>query len=248
MRRITTIAILAGIVVNAQSPSRRMFEVASIKPNRSGPPSVQGNQFAYLPGGRFTATNVTLVDVIVQAYPTRRIQMRGGPDWIDAERWDVVAKADPADGEVTREQWLTMMQTLLEDRFKLKLHVENKESQVYVLVVAKDATKLQESKPEDEHGAFPGERGAMSFKRTPVVALVNTLANVLHEPVVDGTGITGLFNFSVNPMELATPGRTDESYADLFLRAVEQLGFKLEKQRRPLAITVIDHAERPSGN
>jgi uncharacterized protein (TIGR03435 family) len=49
-------------------------------------------------------------------------------------------------------------------------------------------------------------------------------------------------------MELATPGRTDESYADLFLRAVEQLGFKLDKRKAPLAITVIDHAERPSEN
>jgi uncharacterized protein (TIGR03435 family) len=77
---------------------------------------------------------------------------------------------------------------------------------------------------------------------------VNTLSNVLHEPVIDGTGMTGMFNFSINPTEFATPGRTDESFPDLFLRAVEALGFKLEKQKRPLAITVVDHAEKPSGN
>ncbi len=166
--------------------------------------------------------------------------MRGGPDWIDADRFDIVAKADAADGEVTREQWPLMMQTLLEDRFKLKLHTEDKESQVYVLVMAKDATKLQESKPEDERGAVAGARGAISFKRMPVVGLVNTLSNVLHEPVIDGTGMTGMFNFSVNPMEFATPGRTDESFPDLFLRAVEALGFKLEKQKKAAG----DHGDR----
>src|SRR5580658_4497219 len=166
MRLIIISAVVVGAVFpQAPTPARRNFEVASIKPNKSGPPAVQGTQFAYLPGGRFTATDVTLVDVITQAYMTRRIQMRGGPDWIDADRFDIVAKADAADGEVTREQWAPLLQTLLEDRFKLRLHVENKESQVYVLVVAKEAPKLQESKPEDERGAVAGERGAMSFKR-----------------------------------------------------------------------------------
>ncbi len=247
MRHVIAVAITVVVGV-AQTQARRSFEVASIKPNKSGRPTVQGNQLSFLPGGRFTATDVTLVDLIVQAYPTRRIQMRGGPEWIDGERWDVVAKAAAAEGEVTREQWAPLLQTLLEDRFKLKLHVEDKESQVYVLVVAKGPAKMQESKPEDERGAVQGEHGAMSFKRMPVVGLVNTLANALHEPVIDGTGITGLFNFSVNPMEFATPGRTDESYADLFLRAVESLGFKLEKRKMPLAITVVDHAEKPSDN
>jgi uncharacterized protein (TIGR03435 family) len=54
--------------------------------------------------GRFTATNVTLVDVIVRVYPTRRIQMQGGPEWIDSQRFDIVAKADSAEGEVAAEQ------------------------------------------------------------------------------------------------------------------------------------------------
>jgi uncharacterized protein (TIGR03435 family) len=61
-------------------------------------------------------------------------------------------------------------------------------------------------------------------------------------------GQDGQFNGSANPREFATPGRTDESFPDLFLRAVEALGFKLEKQKRSLAITVVDHAEKPSEN
>src|ERR1700733_1174666 len=112
MRRAIGIVIATMVIGVAKTPARRTSEVTPIKHNKTGPRAVQGNQLAFLPGGRFTATDVTLVDLIVQAYPTRRIQMRGGPDWIDADRFDIVAKADAADGEVTREQWPLMMQAL----------------------------------------------------------------------------------------------------------------------------------------
>src|SRR5215831_10502467 len=108
MPRLRAIVICFVTVLHlpAQEPTqRRQFEVASIKVNRSGPPRVQRNPLVYAPGGRFTATNVTLVDVIVRVYPTRRIQMEGGPDWIDSDRFDIVAKADPAEGPVKPEQW-----------------------------------------------------------------------------------------------------------------------------------------------
>ncbi len=83
---VTAVAIAVAPLaaqVPAQKPS---FEVASVKANKSGKPlPTVGIPFAFLPGGRFTATNVTLVDVIVRVYPTRRIQMQGGPNWIDSE-------------------------------------------------------------------------------------------------------------------------------------------------------------------
>jgi uncharacterized protein (TIGR03435 family) len=99
-----TAGIAAGIgVVAAQFPARREFEVASIRPNNSGPPKMYINPFVLAPGGRFTATNVTLVDVIVMAYQTRRIQMQGGPAWIDSDRFDIVAKADMDQGRIERD-------------------------------------------------------------------------------------------------------------------------------------------------
>jgi uncharacterized protein (TIGR03435 family) len=247
-------ASIAALNARAQAltPAHRRFEVASIRPNNSGPPRVQGNPLAYMPGGRFTATNVTLVDVIVRVYPTRRIQMRGGPDWIDSERFDIVAKADATEGEVKDEQWAPMVQALLEDRFKLTMHRETKEMPVYALVVGKTPPKLKESKEGATTTFTPGEGGQMNFRSMPVVGLVNTLANILHEPVVDGTGITGLFDFTLDPIQFASTGSTGggaDSYSELALRAVqEQLGFRLEKRKAPLEITIIDRAEKPTDN
>jgi len=92
----------------------------------------------------------------------------------------------------------------------------------------------------------------MNFRSMPVVGLVNTLANILHEPVVDGTGITGLFDFTLDPIQFASTGSTGggaDSYSELALRAVqEQLGFRLEKRKAPLEITIIDRAEKPTDN
>ena len=109
----------AGALLSAQAPAQKpSFEVASIKPNKSGKPlPTVGSPLAFLPGGRFTATNVTLVDMIVQAYRTRRIQMQGGPNWIDSERFDIVAKADEAEGKLTGEQMREMLQACLKTDF-----------------------------------------------------------------------------------------------------------------------------------
>jgi uncharacterized protein (TIGR03435 family) len=194
------------------------------------------------------------MDVIVRVYATRRIQMQGGPNWIDSARFDIVAKADETEGEVKPEQWNQMVQTLLENRFKLMLHRETKQMSAYALVVGKNPPKLQEPKEGEQTGLVPGAGGQMNFQRMPMAGLVNTLSNILHTPVVDGTGIKGFYDFTLDPSQFATTGGTGSpqpanSYADLVLTAVqEQLGFKLEKRKEPLEITIIDHVEQPSEN
>ncbi|MGA2879374.1 MAG: TIGR03435 family protein [Bryobacteraceae bacterium] len=242
---------LVSSVAQTPVPARRQFEVASIRMNNSGPPRVFVDPFAFLPGGRFIATNVTLTDVIVMAYKTRRIQMRGGPDWIDSERFNIAAKADEAEGEFKREQLVTMVQALVEDRFKLVLHRETEERTVYALVPGKTPPKLQPAKEGEQKAIVPGNRGEMKFQGMPLGGLVNTLANILHMPVVDGTGMTGTYDFTLDPLQLSdrTQPVTPDVWPDLVLAAVrEQLGFKLEKQKAPLEITVIDHAEQPTDN
>jgi uncharacterized protein (TIGR03435 family) len=247
--------MMSSLVLPAQEQPkpRREFEVASIRPNNSGAPKVYTTPFTFSPSGRYTATNVTLVDIIVSGvYQTRRIQMRGGPDWIDTERFDIAATAGDTGAAIKPEEWNQMIQALLEDRFKLALHRETKETSVYALAPGKNPAKLQASKEGSQTTFTPGDRGQMSFQRMPVVGLVNTLANILHEPVVDGTGITGFFDFTLDPLQFASTNgqpKNADDFAALVLTAVqEQLGLKLEKRKAPLEITVIDHAERPSEN
>jgi uncharacterized protein (TIGR03435 family) len=204
---------------------------------------------AFLPRGRFMATNVTLVDLITQAYITRRIQMQGGPDWIDTERFDIVAKADAADGEVTEEQRLQMMQALLEDRFQLVCHRETKDMPVLALV-GKLPEAFKESR-EGEPASIPGDQGKLTFKHWSIGGLVNLTSNVLRTPVVDGTGIQGYYDYSLDPaqfLDTVAPGAAPR-YADLFETALrEQLGLRLEKRKAPLEIMVIDSASRPTAN
>ena len=251
----TAIAVLP---LAAQAPAQKpQFEVASVKPNKSGKPlPTVGIPFAFLPGGRFTATNVTLVDVIVRVYPTRRIQIQGGPNWIDAERFDIVAKADEAEGKPPQKQIEQMVQALLEDRFQLRFHVEKKEMQAYGLVVGKDTPKLTEPMAGEVPGLIIGDGYKMVFQNMPVVGLVNTMSNILHTPVVDSTSIQGFYDFTLDPFQFLTPAGSSgapkaHSYdiGNAVMAAVqEQLGFKLERRKELLDITVIDHAERPGEN
>ena len=143
-------------VATAQTPApiagtpRPQFEVATVKRNRSGAAPIQNNMLVFSPGGRFSATNVTLVDVLVRVYPTRRIQMRGGPAWIDSDRYDLLAKASDAAKEPTRQQLREMVQMLLEDRFGLKMHQETRDEPVLAMVVEKNAPKLDPPKPGED--------------------------------------------------------------------------------------------------
>jgi uncharacterized protein (TIGR03435 family) len=230
------------------SDTRPEFEVASIKPNHSGNFSGGVNPISFTPGGRFTATNVTLVDLIVRIYPTRRIQMQGGPGWIDSDRFDLLAKAPDGRRDMQYQDYVPMVQMLLEKRFALKMHRERKEAQVMALVAGKDPHHLRTSSPDETTGVDQGDRGALTFRHMSITGLVNTLSNMLHMPVVDRTGLKGFFTFTLDPAptDSQAPGETT---VDRLIRAVqEQLGFKLERQKAPLEITTIDHAERPSEN
>ena len=153
---ITFITGLAGIVAfatasstwtAAQTPSASLqFEVASIKPNKSGPGP---QRIGFQPGGRFVATNVPVRDLISIAYgqpqPLPNFQIIGRPSWMTSDRFDITAKAegDPqpaAAGPPT--QMFQMLRGLLADRFQLKAHEETRDQPVYVLRVDRSDGKL----------------------------------------------------------------------------------------------------------
>jgi uncharacterized protein (TIGR03435 family) len=251
----TRLAFLVAITpyAEAQLPAtvRPEFEVASVRANKSGPPVVYRDPFVVAPGGRFTATNVTLADLIIFSYHVPQIQIQGGPRWFTSDRFDVIAKADANDGELRPRDVLRRVQSLLEDRFKLILHRTMRVMNVLALTVGSDQPRIQESgETEGEPNVRGGERGQMYFHKQPVVGLTSTMANILNAPVVDRTGLSGRFDFTLDPVKYAspTPG-VYENYGDLLLTAVrEQLGFKVERQKASLEILVIDHVERPTEN
>jgi uncharacterized protein (TIGR03435 family) len=249
---LTAIICAAALVSQTPTPappSTHVFDVASIKPNKSGPPNgTWTSPIAMLVGGRFTATNVTLVDVIVQAYTTHRIQMRGGPDWIDSERWDISAKTDPSAEEIPRTEVPAMVQKLLEDRFQLALHHETKDMPVLALAGALPAA-FKESK-EGQPAVTPGERGKQTFQHFPIAGLVNLTSNILHTPVVDATGIQGFYDYALDPAQfIDAGGASPPNFADLWETALrEQLGLRLERRKAPLDIVIIDRASRPTAN
>src|SRR5262249_31715608 len=120
---VVGVACSAGLIPRAQSRPPA-FEVASVKPNKSGSDRVN---IMPQPGGRFTATNVSLMDLITIAYgvgrPFPRSNVLNGPSWLGRDRFDIVAKAE---GDPTRDEFSLMLRPLLADRFRLALHSETR--------------------------------------------------------------------------------------------------------------------------
>jgi hypothetical protein len=131
IRSASLLALSLGAAFGQSTTDRPAFEVASIKPS---PPGTRGKSIRSSPGGRFTAKNADLEMLMKTAYGVQDFRISGGPGWLNSEGYDITAKAE---SNVSGKQVLKMVQTLLEDRFKLVLHRETKELPIYALVIAK---------------------------------------------------------------------------------------------------------------
>ena len=205
-------AIGSAVGLRAQSlETRQAFEVASIK-RETGVSS--GITFAARAGGTLTVINNPLTNVIDNAYGIRRYQLIGGPDWINSDRYNIQAKAA---GDAPRAEMMSMLQLLLEGRFKLKVHRETRELPVYVLTVAKGGIKLQPAReggcvnadPRYPRRPAPGEKLTPSCGNNIITAstwnasaidmasAAAALVGVLGRNVIDKTGITGKYDIHV---------------------------------------------------
>jgi uncharacterized protein (TIGR03435 family) len=205
------LAVVTAAGLLAQSGGRPLsFEVASVRPNKST--TRPGLQF--LPGGRFTATNLPLFVLIATAYdvPFQSVRLSGGPDWTRSERYDLEAAAPagavPA-GSSTKareDKTRSMLQTLLAERFKLTIRRETKDLPVYAVVAGKTEPKLQKAKIEEKdcpdgpvnigvscHTIMGGMGRGLHGKAVSVSDIVMYTENWSDRPMVDKTGIQGLF-------------------------------------------------------
>jgi uncharacterized protein (TIGR03435 family) len=250
-RSISALAIgaLVGTGLFAQAPPA--FEVASIRvhsfasADRAGPP---------IAGNRLTSGG-NLKQLIIYAYDLKVYQLYGGPAWVtnpstDTDYYDITAKAEGSE-PLTESRARQLLQTLLADRFQLKLHRESREMPVYALVVGKSGPKLKDSAPD----AITRMRASVSvatvastFTNSPMSSLVRVLSGAADRPVLDQTGLTGSYDYKVEFARDPAAALAESSPASLFTAVQEQLGLKLEPRRASIETLVIDHAERPSDN
>lgn len=226
MRIANAIAvILLAPSLFAQTPTsneagKPTFEVASIKPNKTG---ADGASIRVQPGGRMTATNQTVRNLIRNAYNIQPYQFVGGPGWIDDDRFDIIAKMAAADipenGMVPPYQMMARLQNLLADRFKLVVRRETREVPIFALVMARSDGKFgpRLRVAEGECAEFartgtPPPPGAPSgarpcgirFTRGNVIAgaaeigvLARNMSGLVQRVIIDKTGLTGRYDLDL---------------------------------------------------
>ncbi len=306
---VLALTVWTGSAQTGDAPTT--FEVASVKP---AAPIVGGMIRVRMGGGpgspdpgQINYSNVTLKNVLMNAYNVKGYQI-SGPSWLESERYDIVAKVPKG---ATKEQFQLMLQNLLAERFKLKLHRESKELPIYALVVGKTGVKMKETPKDDPAadaaGAPPaapaagfgggeprirmgkdgmpqmppggGGRGAMMMmgnggkmrmqaNKQKVTQIAEMLGNQLGRPVVDQTGLTADYDFTLEfapddtmrgPAGMAPPGpppdggggpgggamSSSEGGGPSLMSALqEQLGLKLEPKKGPIDLLVIDSMEK----
>lgn len=279
-----TLGFTVATTGDAESPTQNKpanapkfeYEVASIKPDLSDHSSAVTNT----PPDGFVATNATLSGLIQRAYGILNFQLVGGPDWINSERYVIDAKMDAETADALQKLNLEdrilarqeMLQALLADRLKLTTHRETRELPIYFLIVGKSGSKLQQAKLGDTYANGVKSRGGLmgqgistssnqfssnaTAQGVPLSSLTAFLARPLGRPVLDKTGLTGNFDFTLK-FAVARPDAeatlnaraVPDSDAPFLLDAIQQqLGLKLESGKGPVEVIVIDHIERPSGN
>ena len=231
----------AFVLVQTQGSPEPAFEVASIKANTSGEPYVgaPGDRFS---DGRFRYTNVPLRLLIRQAFERLRSDdVRGGPGWLDTDRWDIDAKAESATADM-----LPMIRTLLADRFRLRHHIESEQGAVYELTFARRDRRLGSSlRPSRSPRSFRGGGGSITGRAISILDLARLLSAEAGRPVLDRTRLTGTYDVDLRWAPASPAGVAPSDLPDFFAAIQEQLWLRLQPARGPVDRLVIDSAERP---
>jgi uncharacterized protein (TIGR03435 family) len=277
---VGTVVVVAPILAQSVPPpsaTEARFEVTSVKRTSGGQVRVGDQMWTtagakFLPGGAFEAVNATLGSVIRLAYGLREFQTVGGPEWVDTDRLDIQARGPQGavESEAPRR-----LQSLLAERFALKVHRETRDRPIYALVLARANGSLGPRLRQSQVSSAPlgggqctppGPPGPISMRLCGVTMaqlVERFLPMYTGRRVVERTGLTGGFDlalhfdnrpiagvgpgggFPTSP-QAAEPAATDA--VSIFTALEEQLGLKLEPQTGPAEVLVIDHVEQPTPN
>jgi uncharacterized protein (TIGR03435 family) len=244
---LISLALSSSVAFGQASTTAPAFDVASVKPSPRLVGPDYNNQFTYTPTG-ITARNVTLKRMVAEAYHLQLNQVLG-PSWLDNNEYDIEARAA---GAGTKEQMSLMLRDLVAERFKLAQHSETREMRVYELVIDKSGPKIHPVNGGEIvsagaqfhfHGDLRQFADLLAVQLT-IPASDNpgepARASTSQIPVVDKTGLSGIFDFSVDiHPELGTGMFTS------WQRALQdQLGLRIESRKENVAVLVVDEATR----
>jgi uncharacterized protein (TIGR03435 family) len=249
---LTALAPAAFAQGDSVNPKALTFEAATIKPTKA---TNSGWNLNSIPDG-YTAKNVSLLKLVGEAYGIFDPKLlSGGPSWMDSDKFDLEAKFDlsqiPDAKSLTYRQRADMLQTLLADRFNLKVHHETKQFPVFNLVISKGGPKFQQTKPEkvDSYGVgITCHHHAGAAEGCSMANLADTLSYPSGRTVIDKTGLKGLYDYTLSGPSAYQAASPDSSTPSIFTTLEEQLGLKLEPSTAPLDVLVIDSAEKPTQN
>jgi uncharacterized protein (TIGR03435 family) len=263
-------------LVHPESGTTPSFEVATIKPS---PDQAMGLRFSLSPA-HFAASHASLRDLIKFAYGIKSDdQMVGLSGWMTTAYFDIQAKAaDPEVAEFNRldfDRKITiprlLLQSLLQERFQLKAHIETRDLPIYALIVAKGGSKLTqvELPPTPPPGtpaapgahrpgiglSAPNQYTASAWSMGQTAEWLGFFDEVSSRPVANETGLNGSYDFVLNgvsqrfPESMNLNGVAPQDPAiSIFAALPDQLGLKLVPKSGPVEVLVIDHAEQPSAN
>lgn len=236
---IRLIVLLAAV---SAGYAQQAFEAVSIKPH---PEPVYVSRSSA--SGTYASWEAaTLRDLITEAWDLKYYQVPDQPAWIASEHFDISARA-PDSTEPSKEAFRRMLQAMLADRFHLRIHFETKEIPVYAMLIAKSGHKLREPDLQSHEGGV-----IASSRKFQVIASAGTMPRLAEQlsfpagrPVIDKTGLDGMFAFKLE----FNPSATAESDLPSLPTALQaQLGLRLESQKAPVGILLIDSAARPEPN
>ena len=271
------LVVQCGLHLHAQAPiveepnytPTLTFDVATIRP--APPPDANFHVSVSSPphSSRFEATNLPIKILLQIAYGFDA-PVVGAPDWIANTFYDIKARSDEAsdaklarltDNEVRLEK-RNAIRVLLADRLGLKTHLETRNSSIYNLIVDKGGVKMQivPAPPPPADGEAPppsrpadvkanGSQHGLEFVGSDATmrAICGVLSSMVEAPVVDKTGLTGTYNYTLQ-FGREWSEHDAESWPSIFTAVQEQLGLKLEGAHESVPNLVVDHITKPTEN
>ena len=241
------VALSAQQAPPAPAGDTASFEVASVKPNKSGASNAVPPSRA---NGSYSVSNVALKSIIANAYEVRIFQIAGDPAWLTSERFDIIARGREGTPDRLRP---AMLRTLLAERFKLAAHFETREQQVYALVLARSDSRLGPRLKPAAPGVNPdipfaaGSVGGARIvgKAVSMDDFARELGTQFRQMLINRTGLNGRFELDLQYTPDSSTAPAPE-FPSIFTAVQEQLGLKLQSERAPVPVLVIDSVQRPT--